>query len=155
MTNNKKKKVQTTEDAKVKGFLDMIAPSVIQFYTDHYICSKNRPDLTPARPSRLPATDRSWQGEPPAIISTTGRFSPCNFVISPMCVILGNRYLVTAMGNFSISLAHIGLIPFLFAANGNPPIPSNRLPSFFSIAPPYAATTFTIVLDMLIAACAA
>ena len=38
MTNNKKKKVQTTEDAKVKGFLDMIAPSVIQFYTDHYIC---------------------------------------------------------------------------------------------------------------------
>ena len=32
MTNNKKKKVQTTEDAKVKGFLDMIAPSVIQFY---------------------------------------------------------------------------------------------------------------------------
>lgn len=38
MTNNKKKKVQTTEDAKVKGFLDMIAPSIIQFYTDHYIC---------------------------------------------------------------------------------------------------------------------
>lgn len=38
MTNNRKKKVQTTEDAKVKGFLDMIAPSVIQFYTDHYIC---------------------------------------------------------------------------------------------------------------------
>ena len=25
MTNNRKKKVQTTEDAKVKGFLDMIA----------------------------------------------------------------------------------------------------------------------------------
>ena len=38
MTNNRKKKVQTTEDAKVKGFLDMITPSVIQFYTDHYIC---------------------------------------------------------------------------------------------------------------------
>lgn len=43
MTNNRKKKVQTTEDAKVKGFLDMIAPSVIQFYTDHYICGNILP----------------------------------------------------------------------------------------------------------------
>lgn len=95
-------------------------------------------------------------GEPPAITSTTGRFSPCSFVMSPMCFISGNRYMVTAMGNFSISLAHTGRMPFLFAANGNPPIPSNRLPSFFSIlSPPYAATALTTVFEMLMAVCAA
>ena len=42
MTNNKKKKVQTTEDAKVKGFLDMIAPSVIQLHRSLYL-RKNLP----------------------------------------------------------------------------------------------------------------
>lgn len=26
------------QEVKLKGYLDMIAPSVIQFYTDHYIC---------------------------------------------------------------------------------------------------------------------
>lgn len=29
---------EAAEEAKIKGFLDMIAPSVIHFYTDHYIC---------------------------------------------------------------------------------------------------------------------
>ena len=40
MNKNRKKnaKVQTPAEEKPKGFLDMIAPSVIQFYTDHYIC---------------------------------------------------------------------------------------------------------------------
>lgn len=40
MNKNRKKKVETesAEEVKLKGFLDMIAPSVIQFYTDHYIC---------------------------------------------------------------------------------------------------------------------
>lgn len=41
MTNkNRKKKMeeQTPGEVKLKGYLDMIAPSVIQFYTDHYIC---------------------------------------------------------------------------------------------------------------------
>ena len=33
------------------------------------------------------------------------------------------------MGNGSISLAHIGRIPFRTADKGKPPIPSNRLPS--------------------------
>ena len=43
MTNkNRKKKMeeQTPGEVKLKGYLDMIAPSVIQFYTDHYICGK-------------------------------------------------------------------------------------------------------------------
>ena len=38
MNNNRKKKTQTPGEERLKSFLDMIAPSVIQFYTDHYIC---------------------------------------------------------------------------------------------------------------------
>jgi len=40
MNKNRKKNRETesTAEAKLKGFLDMIAPSVIQFYTDHYSC---------------------------------------------------------------------------------------------------------------------
>ena len=40
MNKNRKKNTVTESaaEAKLKGFLDMIAPSVIQFYTDHYIC---------------------------------------------------------------------------------------------------------------------
>ena len=37
-----KKKVKPTlpegEEIKVKSFLDMIAPSVVKFFPDHYIC---------------------------------------------------------------------------------------------------------------------
>ena len=44
MNKNRKKNRETesTAEAKLKGFLDMIAPSVIQFYTDHYICEIGR-----------------------------------------------------------------------------------------------------------------
>lgn len=40
MNKDRKKKMETQspDEAKLKGFLDMIAPSVIRFYTDHYIC---------------------------------------------------------------------------------------------------------------------
>ena len=38
MANTKKKKSKTTEDAKIKSFLDMIAPSVIKFFPDYFIC---------------------------------------------------------------------------------------------------------------------
>ena len=40
MNKNRKKNTVTESaaKAKLKGFLDMIAPSVIQFNTDHYIC---------------------------------------------------------------------------------------------------------------------
>ncbi len=34
----KKAETQTPEEVKLKGYLDMIAPSIIQFYTDYYIC---------------------------------------------------------------------------------------------------------------------
>ena len=40
------------------------------------ICSINRPERSPARPALAPATDRSWQGEPPQMICTGGSFAP-------------------------------------------------------------------------------
>ena len=93
------------------------------------ICSIKRPERSPASPARFPAMLRSWQGEPPAITSTGGRLAPSSFVISPTWSIAGKCFFVTSMGNDSISLAHTGRIPFWTAASGNPPIPSNRLPS--------------------------
>lgn len=39
MINNRKKKTEPEEkEVRLQTFLDMIAPSVIHFYTDHYIC---------------------------------------------------------------------------------------------------------------------
>ena len=35
---NLKEMNQSRDEAKIKSFLDMIAPSVIKFSTDHYIC---------------------------------------------------------------------------------------------------------------------
>ena len=34
----KKKTVISAEDAKIKDFLDMIAPGIIKFNVDHFIC---------------------------------------------------------------------------------------------------------------------
>ena len=38
MKSLKKKIIESTGDVKIKTYLDMIAPSVIKFNTDHYIC---------------------------------------------------------------------------------------------------------------------
>lgn len=92
------------------------------------ICSMNRPERAPSRPRRVPATDRSWHGLPPQMMSTGGRSSPRSFVISPTCSILGKRCFVTSIGNPSISLAQSGMIPARIAARGKPPMPSKRLP---------------------------
>ena len=60
MNNNRKKKTQTQTpgEERLKSFLDMIAPSVIQFYTDHYILSLihiSEP-TRPYRTSRMPSS---------------------------------------------------------------------------------------------------
>ena len=92
------------------------------------ICSRKRPDRCPARPALAPATERSWHGLPPQMMSTGGSFAPSSLVISPTCCIWGNRSLVTAIGKASISLAQTGSMPLRTAAKGKPPMPSNRLP---------------------------
>lgn len=99
------------------------------------ICSINRPERAPARPERGPATLRSWHGLPPQMMSTGGSSAPFNFVMSPTWSMPGKCFLVTWMGNVSISLAQTGVIPLRTAARGKPPIPSNRLPmvSVFSL----------------------
>lgn len=38
MVKQTKPKVPLREDAKIKDFLDMIAPGIIKFQTDHFIC---------------------------------------------------------------------------------------------------------------------
>ncbi len=38
MKNNKQKTTPQAEEVKVKEFLDMIAPSVVKFMPDHFIC---------------------------------------------------------------------------------------------------------------------
>ncbi len=92
------------------------------------ICSINRPERSPSKPALAPATDRSWHGEPPAMMSTGGSFAPSSLVMSPTWTMSGNRSFVTSMGNFSISLAHRVTMPQRWAARGKPPMPSNRLP---------------------------
>ena len=91
-------------------------------------CSMNRPERAPARPALAPATDRSWHGLPPQMMSTGGSSAPCSFVMSPTWSISGKRSFVTSMGNASISDAHTGVMPLRMAARGKPPIPSNKLP---------------------------
>ena len=93
------------------------------------ICSMKSPERAPASPALAPATERSWHGLPPAIISTGGSSAPFSLVISPKWSIWGKCVDVTAMGNGSISLAHNGTMPLFTAARGKPPMPSNKLPS--------------------------
>jgi len=38
MARQPKTKAPLQEDAKIKNFLDMIAPGIIKFQTDHFIC---------------------------------------------------------------------------------------------------------------------
>ena len=93
------------------------------------ICSIKSPERAPARPARVPeATDRSWHGLPPQMMSTGGSFAPSSLVMSPTWIMSGNHFWVTRMGNGSISLAQTGTMPLRTAARGNPPMPSNKLP---------------------------
>ena len=62
------------------------------------------------------------------MMSTGGSFAPFNFVMSPTWIMPGKCFLVTWMGNGSISLAQTGVIPLRTAASGKPPMPSNREP---------------------------
>ena len=93
------------------------------------IASKKRPDFSPVMPVRLPICERFWHGEPKVMIWTGGICPPSSLVMSPKCAIPGKWRLVIDTGAFSISLAHIGTIPCRWAARGNTPIPSNRLPN--------------------------
>ena len=52
--------------------------------------------------------------------------------MSPKCFISGKFFVVTSIGNGSISLAHIGLIPNIDPASSKPPLPENKDPIVIS-----------------------
>lgn len=62
------------------------------------------------------------------MMSTGGSFAPSSLVMSPTWIMPGKCFFVTWIGNVSISLAQMGVMPLRTAASGNPPIPSNREP---------------------------
>ena len=48
------------------------------------------PDRAPVRPARVQdATDKSWHGLPPQMMSTGGSFAPSSLVVSPTWSISG------------------------------------------------------------------
>ena len=96
------------------------------------ICSRNRLLREPSRPSRFPAMLMSWHGEPPAMMVTGSKSAPFNLLMSPRCFISGKFFVVTSIGNGSISLAHIGLIPNIEPASSKPPLPENKDPIVIS-----------------------
>ena len=67
-------------------------------------------------------------GLPKVMISTGGRLAPSSLLTSPMCFILGKRFVVTLIGKGSTSDANTGSIPLSTPPKGKPPEPSNRLP---------------------------
>ena len=87
-------------------------------------------------PFCLPAMDKSWQGEPNVITSTGSISAPLTSSTLPRCFMRGKRAVVTLMGYGSISDAHTGVMPLRTPASGNPPEPSNKLPSLISIHSP-------------------
>ena len=65
-----------------------MSASRISFVTR--ICSMKSPDRAPVRPARVQdATDKSWHGLPPQMMSTGGSFAPSSLVISPIWSVSG------------------------------------------------------------------
>ena len=60
---------------------------------------------------------------------STGLISaPLILEMSPKCVTLGNRFVVTRLGKISSLTAHLDSIPESHLPSGKPPEPSKRLP---------------------------
>ena len=76
---------------------------------------------------------RSIAAAPHIVWAVLFIIAPLIFVMSPKCSISGKCRLVMEIGRASISLAHTGSMPQCTAANGNTPIPSNRLPSLSAV----------------------
>ena len=83
-------------------FVALLISSIIR------MASVKRPLRSPCKPSRRPAVDKSWQGEPKLMMSTGGSFAPSSAVMSPTCSISGKWRMVTDTACGSISLAHSG-----------------------------------------------
>ena len=67
----------------------------------------HRPERVPVfMPARRPAWDRSWQGDPPVMMSTGSTWVQSIFVMSPRLGASGKLWARIFDGAFSISLTH-------------------------------------------------
>ena len=103
--------------------------------------SQNNPDRFPASPARLPATERSWQGNPPTMIPSLGS-NPAAISCSPVTsqtslnkVVFGNLCLRTPLAFASISTAATTSIPLRSSAKSKPPTPAKSETAFISYPP--------------------
>ena len=91
-----------------------------------------RPERVPeAMPARLPARLRSWQGEPPQMMSTGSTPDQSTCVISPRFGTPGQRTSASLHGPGSTSLVQATRAPgsrAIRTAMSRPPYPVNRLP---------------------------
>lgn len=62
-------------------------------------------------PARLPAAERSWQGEPPVMMSTRGTVDQSTFVTSPRFGTSGQWWARIFDGDASNSTNHAGRAP--------------------------------------------
>ena len=104
--------------------------------------SQNNPDRDPLSPALLPATDKSWHGNPPVMIPFAGSnpasisCSPVTPVISPYSFEFGNRRARTPCACLSHSTVATTLIPALSIARSKPPMPANSETPVFIIDSP-------------------
>ena len=87
---------------------------------------KARLDRLPANPARLPATLRSWQGNPPDQMSASGMSFAFTSVMLPRFGALGNRSARTVLAYGSISLTLTVSIPARSKPRSNPPTPEKN-----------------------------
>jgi len=95
------------------------------------MCRKS-PERAPPKPARRPATEKSWQGLPPARIPRPGTkpaamsWSPVTSVTSLNRAVRGKWRRSTPRHSGSISTAATTLTPARSRARSIPPIPANR-----------------------------
>lgn len=100
--------------------------------------SKKSPLRSPSKPARVPATLRSWQGNPAETRSTLPRQGfPSNVRRSSQIGTPGNLARRTSCGKAAISTKHTGLTHSP-SARSAPPIPGHKPIPFSTLPPSYS-----------------
>lgn len=93
------------------------------------VASKNNPLRLPSNPARLPATDKSWHGDPNVMTSTGGRSAPLTVATSPQRGTVGQWWARVCWQCGSHSTCHPHSHPAASSPRSKPPTPANRLPN--------------------------
>lgn len=91
--------------------------------------SFQRPDRAPPMPSRLPALEMSWQGNPPQMTSTASRSSPPTFLTSSKRLTPGQCFARTSRHHSLTSTCQLTKNPARSSPRSRPPIPEKREPT--------------------------